>query len=938
MSDWLHSPQFDSYRNHVDRARQNGWNWDQVRTLSGMDAVEMDRWFETQIAVSFWPRLGNTPAERRNAWIAIVTAKEAAEADMLYATRPLVILGREETEPGIQVPEDEHTSWQLYRRYLLGNGWKPDSIDSIEASSLRILRRLRRKTKGMSPVRGMVVGHVQSGKTASMAGLTAMAADQGWNVVIVLSGTLENLRLQTMRRLVKDLSHPGNLHWTVVERPSKDSHVGNRAQDLHFGNSHRHLIVSLKNPTRLKNLLEWLKADPRSLDTMKVLIIDDEADQAGINTAPINAADRTTINKLIVALTKVAAQAVNYVAYTATPTANFLNESPGGEALYPEDFIVSLQQSNEHFGPLQIFGAPESDQQALGIVEDITLGDLVEVRAVHDDPSVGLPLSFEEAVMWFVCSAAALRVYGIAKPVSMLIHTSQLQTHHANAAAAVEKFLRNGSANIEGFIAACRVLWDRMRQKFSLEDFAERFSTYGRLHDIPQYPEFSALESHIVDLLGEISAIRLSEDGDLAYHRGIHVCIDNCANNGVNDENEIRRLFYPDPDSSTYPTFTTAFIVVGGSTLARGLTIENLVSTYFLRASVQADSLMQMGRWFGYRKGYELLPRIWMPVDTRRKFEFMTLAEEDLRDDLKRFMEAGASPAEFGPRVRVHPRASWLRPTAKNRMQAALGAEYDFSGLNRQTTVFHAGGGHADIARRNLERTNAFLSRLARLGRASVSRPAVVWDGVGFERIAEFLQSFEFHPRAQFFSEIELFLKWWSENAAKAGYTEWNVVVAGKHDERGAAPWPVPGGTIQKITRTRLKDSSDDNSVSIGVLRDPLDLLADVGTELESGTSVKSAAIDDRRKNEGLGSVPQLLIYLIDKSSVPTPTELAKEEEDRVRLPLGVTEDIIGISIWLPPAGEVSKSHVTHLTVRVPDDLAQVADDAEAEPNEGNAA
>lgn len=126
------------------------------------------------------------------------------------------------------------------------------------------------------------------------------------------------------------------------------------------------------------------------------------------------------------------------------------------------------------------------------------------------------------------------------------------------------------------------------------------------------------------------------------------------------------RLAYPDTGMKPYPSPAPAFIIVGGSTLSRGLTIEGLISTYFLRSSCQADSLMQMGRWFGYRRNYELIPRILMTQDTVNKFRFLAALENELREDLEKYMIAGANPSDYGPRVKNTPRSTWLSITGKN--------------------------------------------------------------------------------------------------------------------------------------------------------------------------------------------------------------------------------------------------------------------------------
>lgn len=936
MSESINDPKFDSYRAYIELARRNNRQWDFIEHLN-RTPEELDRWFLDQEETHFWHSLGATAEVRRAQWQAIVLAKKAAEEMSVAATRPLVIVGAEETEPNIQVPLTEQSAWQMYRTHLGSQGWKPTSIDGIENSALHILRRMRLNTAGRNAVKGLVVGHVQSGKTANMAGLISMAADYRWNLFIVLSGTLENLRIQTRDRLVRDLSHPGNLSWKVVEHPSPiTSTPGARAQDMQFhaGGRDRHLIVSLKNASRLEALIGWIRKHRAGMQQMRIVIIDDEADQGGINTASVSDEERSRINGLIVDLVRLPVQSVNYVAYTATPAANFLNEGPG-ESLYPEDFIVTLPQSDEHFGPVQIFGNPEADRPALGIVQDVSSEDLDILGALHKGEGSTMPASLGEAVLWFLCCVAAMRHRGFRKPVSMLVHTSATQKHHAAVEEALRAFLSDCADDLPSFVARCREVWEARTADLDPESFRERFPSYGRLGELEDYPSFDEFSSGLTLLVSTITAIQLDEEYERTYHEGLHVCVDNCANNGITDENEVRRLFYPDPVHSHVPDTATAFIVIGGGTLSRGLTIENLVSTFFLRASAQADSLMQMGRWFGYRKGYELLPRIWMPEATREKFEFMTVAEEDLRDDLQRFMYRGARPSEFGPRVRVHPRMSWLRPTAKGRMQSVVTADYDFSGVNRQTTLFHDGEGSGDIHRANLEWTEAFLaaSGTAVAGQAK----SLVWCGVDVARVTEFLRGFRFHNASQFFSEIEPFLEWLDSQAEEAGYGSWNVVAAGTDPEAGRS-WQLPGGAVGLVSRTRIVPERSDGAVSIGALRDPRDLLADAGpgTGAELNRHLNNADVERLRDERGVGGIPQLLVYLIDRDSTPRATPRVTAD-GRSRANLDAEADIVGLSLWLPGVSDRRNSYAVRLTVRIPPALLASDDDLPETGEEGGA-
>ncbi|AVO58606.1 Z1 domain-containing protein [Pseudomonas chlororaphis] len=931
MSNIITDPQYDLCRAYIDQCRHESLDWDTL-VHRGMTEEELDAWLVMQMKFNFWPSLGLTPADRLQRWGEIVAAKKAAEQWAIEATRPLVIVGVEESEPSIKVPVSARTAWQLYRKHLLDQDWKKETVDNIETSALKTLRHMR--LKSLSPVKGLIVGHVQSGKTASMAGLLAMAADHGWNLFIVLTGTLENLRVQTRDRLLGDLFRPGNLSWRSINHPGPDSPPGHQAQNMDFSRDSRdrHLIVCLKNPARLEKLIAWIREHEIGMGDMRIVVIDDEADQAGINTANVSTEERTKINGLIVELASLPVQSVNYIAYTATPAANFLNEGPG-EGLYPENFIVALKQSDEHFGPVQIFGNSDTGQQALGIVRTVSQDDLDRVKAVHDGDISELPESLEDSVLWFLCCVAAMRAGGFSRPISMLVHTSSRQAHHAGMEEAIKtllkRFDKQRGADPKGFMRQCRQFWERVTADLSVAEFTIRFPRYGRLENIKGCLSFDTIYPEFDALLAEVTAIQLDDEGALSYHRGVHICVDNCANNGISDENEVRRLFYPPQPEKGGPAFASAFIVIGGGTLSRGLTIENLVSTFFLRDSAQADSLMQMGRWFGYRKNYELLPRIWMPNETLEKFEFMAQVEEDLRDELERCERLGTKPSEFGPRVRVSPRISWLRPTAKNRMQCAKESMYDFSGVNRQTTLFHDGTGSAKIHCDNLELTRDFLR--ARGDGDSGRFGSQVWKGVKVSDVSEFLRGFIFHPASQFFSDISPFLKWLEEHAKTAGFDTWNVVVAGTED-KAEGGWGVSGINVGRVTRTRLNQERSDGAVSIGALRDPRDLLADLGPEvlgIPSGKPFTNTFIEDMRKKHGVGHAPQLLLYLVDKDSKPKlwPVKDVGNDDVLLRHPLAAQSDIVGISIWLPGASSgKQKSFVTHVTVKIPSTSTNDAD------------
>ena len=936
MADYSIDPAYDKCRAFIDGWRLKGRSWEDIAKLGrmGESLEKVSEWFLSQEEMDDWPSLGDSPEERFECWKKIVQHKKQAEQQSVAAARPLIVVGPEEAEPGMAVPQDRRSAWQVYRKHLIEQGWKEASVDNIERSAVRVLQHLRQTTADRKAVKGLVVGHVQSGKTANMAGLISMAADYRWNLFVVLTGTLENLRVQTSKRLVGDLfQHDGNVSWKAIEHPSVNSPYGARAQDMQFdaGRRDRHLVVCLKNPARLRHLIAWINEHPVGMSQMRLVVIDDEADQAGINSNDVSKAERTVINELILELISLPLQCVNYVAFTATPAANFLNEGPG-DTLYPTDFIAALPQADEHFGPVQIFGYAENEKEPLGIVREISKEELKQIDSLHKGENLTLPSALEESLIWYLCCVAVMRLSGAAKPVSMLIHTSARQLHHEYMSEAVQRALKMWSTYGDDHLnATFRPVWDRVSSGLDVAQFSERFPDYGRLSELRDLPTFDSFSKEIRTLLTTITAIQLDEDSRRKYHHGIHVCVDNGANNGVTDENEVRRLFYP--DEALGLSFCTAFIVIGGATLSRGLTIENLVSTFFLRGAAQADSLMQMGRWFGYRKGYELLPRIWMSDDTREKYEFMTVAEEELRDDLQRFMHGGAKPEDFGPRVRVHARLAWIRPTGANRMQRAVAATLDFSGINRQTTVFPDGDHAATELNANLQSTEAFLSSAGSdLERSELKGAnSLVWRNVDVDRVADYLSSLTFHPGNQFFSDMKAFIKWLGEHAENAGYTNWNVVVAGSTPTPQNS-WEIGGKAVGRIKRSRFADKRSDDGVSIGALRDPRDLLADArGLEVNdlSKASFSNPLVADLRDKGGVGAVPQLLIYLIDKESEYTQPTKVSTAPRRERVSLNAKAHIVGISLYLPGSQGKQKNYVTHVTVNIPETFTTSDDSLE---------
>lgn len=917
----VNNVKFDKIRDWIDDSRENDVEWDAIYFANSGSEQGLIEFLKIQQTINYWPYID------LETWYEIVENKKSVEEEAkqaVEASKGTSIVSKD-TDNRAQIPSSPRSAWQLYKSNLINKGFNEVGIKLIEDSAHSILRRLSSDTQKQEPVKGLVVGNVQSGKTANMAGLIAMAADHGFNMFIVLSGLVENLRKQTQERLISDLNSPGNISWRAISNVKKNSAPGESLSDLHPETKQQAMLyVCLKNKRRLESLLDWLQKDTNKYSNLKMLIIDDEADQGSINTGDIEQAaldseERKAINKLIVNLVNGQSkkgeiqykkpQAINYISYTATPYANFLNEY-AEESLYPRDFIMTLSTPMEYFGPKEIFGVEGDDNyQGIDIVRDIDEEDIKRTSELQESINDEIPEALKESIAWFLCSVSSLRLQGYKKPLTLMVHTSQKQHHHENIARAIKSWLEN--ENSDELLKTCRRVWNRETSKFNKEIMRDTLPSYqGDYEAMYDFKSFNAIEAAILKLIDEVTHIPLGDDGDLTYHEHIHLCVDNCSNNGISGDGMHVRLAYPNDDNK--PDFATAFIVVGGTTLSRGLTIEGLISTYFGRETKQADTLMQMGRWFGYRKGYEVYPRIWMPPKNREKFEFLATLEYELRETLEQYSQGMADPSQYGPRVKNTPSVTFMRVTAKNRSQAAEEVDIDFTGSRIQTILFDD---DKDIQHKNIEKTENLIRNL---GEGESPKNKIIWRNVDFNLISEYLKNMQFNPSVRLFNEkqIDPFIEWIKSKSEEHKLNNWNIVLSGnepnynKPDTVWEVPENKPVGKVNRSAKSREKDT-----VNIGVLRDPADLYADVKLEeLSEETREKmmkgtlmSKDVDLVRYEAGMQDTPLLIIYRINKKS--TSKKKSNGENPGGRQDLNTAEDLIGLCINIPGVGSRGDSY-----------------------------
>mgnify|MGYP002766801771 FL=1 len=830
------------------------------------------------------------------------------------------------------IPSGYSSTWERYKNFL-GNRMSPDSIANLQKSCLWILNHLSTDTRISGEVKGLVTGSVQSGKTANMEGLISMAADYDWNFFIILSGTIDNLRKQTRDRFKGDLCNSEGVLWRVLDFTAEDKKF--TADELKLNSlsgsknfSNRYLTVCLKNRKRLETLIDWLYSDPTRTNKLRIVVIDDEADQASINTAditPDEEQERCAVNQMIVNLVngkksdgstpEVKFQSMNYIAYTATPYANVLNEAPG-ESLYPKDFICTLPEAHEYFGAKVIFGNDEEGALGFPIIRNIPGTEEGELKKLHKGESFRLPNSFQKSLAWFLCASAVQRIRGYKKPLSMLIHTAAVQNYHFAVYERVQYWLNHD----ENILALCRQVYEEEIYSVTLDDLLSANPEYGFANQVAtSYPSFDEIEGEIRELLNDVRNIELGDDKSLEYGNGVHLCVDNCRANKEAEEGTYLRIVYPNDEQLDKLTKAPVFIVIGGNTLSRGLTIEGLVCTYFARTSNLADTLMQMARWFGYRKGYELLQRIWMTTAVVERFEALTKVDMDLKREVERFMKQGISPEKFGPRIRNIPEIAKFRITSKRKSQSAEYDDFDFCGDSYETTDFENGL----MLQNNIKVAEDFIEKIDK--NTSIRRSSVVgawvWDNIPYKQIKEmFLGKYVVSKYSSLCNNLPYFGKWMDEMNKDGKLINWNVaVVDGGNKE---CLWKVSekyqAGLVER-SRKRDKKERDPNWIDIGSLRSGLDALCDVDevnlTEeqrihFESVCKTRKDIISERC-NFGLEDKSLLLIYRIKKDGgVP------QKRSEHLREKMDAQRDIIGISIIV--SGEsIGESHAKTLRIRM---------------------
>lgn len=613
----------------------------------------------------------------------------------------------------------ENFYWNRYEKYIRTK-LPPDVVSTIDKDTDLVMNNIGDPSLGDFDIKGMVVGHVQSGKTGNYAGLVCKAADAGYKFIVVIAGGTNNLRNQTQHRLNEAFvgldrgqqvgAGIGNspqekmpICLTTTERDFNKTDADRNSQGLNFQIiTVPVLIVIKKNTSALKNVITWLGNQYRNrIPDHSMLIIDDESDYASINT---NDADRdpTQINRRIRELITMFNKG-SYVAYTATPYANiFIDHEATSEALgddlFPKDFIYAIDAPSNYFGARRIF--IDTDDRHLIPIPEADL-EFLPLRHKKDTLIARLPESMYEAVRLFIINVAIRSIRGQGgSHNSMLIHASRFTLMHEQLTRLVEDYLK----------------------QLQLD-----FTSFGMLKN-PE--EQSSVIAETLNTFRAIVQPANENEGWPFVAKSIAETIPSVIVREVHQRSRIRLEYRSD--------IVTNAIAVGGASLSRGYTLEGLSVSYFMRNTVFYDTLMQMGRWFGYRPGYEDLCRVYMPEQTIDHFRTIIEATEDLIDSLKAMAENNRTPNDFGLAVRQHPDSA-LQITARNKQRNVREFYFDMKldGHLKETAYLPS---DKNQRASNLEAINHLIEKLG--SETEKVGNTYLWRNQSKDLVSQFLNSY----------------------------------------------------------------------------------------------------------------------------------------------------------------------------------------------------
>lgn len=773
-----------------------------------------------------------------------------------------------------------------YERFLIREGWSQGMVRSLSDVSEKLLGHLQDpKTDGDWDRRGLVIGNVQSGKTANYLSLITRAADAGYKFIIVIAGIHNNLRTQTQQRveegfigrsrsihnrtfnnvgvgLFPDYRHPVSI--TNVNSDFSKSVADQSGWSINDIDKKPVVLVIKKNASILNSLLDWLihmNAKDGKITDVPFLLIDDESDNASINTNKPEF-DPTRINALLRRILGLFTKSC-YVGYTATPFANiFIDPDSYGSdevrrELFPKDFIHCLDAPSSYFGPDRVFLEDESSDKILKIIDDCE--DFLPISHKSSVVVSSLPPSLYKAVNQFIVARAIRNIRGQkTKHCSMMVNVSRF--------VAVQRMVRN---EISLYL---KKLNDAVKANYALPESASSGNAIIQSLKAAFEQEYAEAGVSWDRVKSELYAVT----------DGIRLLLINSSS----DE----RLDYSQAEKDGVGL---TVITVGGLSLSRGLTLEGLCVSYMYRNTKMYDTLLQMGRWFGYRTGYDDLCAVYLPQASIDWYTHIAGASDELRQQVKRMSRDGLSPTRFGLYVKDHPDS--LLVTARNKMHSAtkITVSQNLSGKLIETSVLSA---DCDVNEKNRKLVlsaldSGFGGTLEELTKGWIVRDVKAEDICDFIRSFQTPESFDVNKRVTIkylemiseeypFADVVFISIDRGEKEFPLGYQERSVSL-------------TPANTVQ-TSKGRVAGKGDE---SLGLSDEQKEQARE--NALESGKKIADYHYRDVRNK------PLLMIHILKPKNDKLETEqIGLMPAFGIRFPDGnydksVDIDVMANSVWM---------------------------------------
>lgn len=817
--------------------------------------------------------------------------------------------------PWYMAAKAENTSkfWDRYRLYLLKEKhWNGDTINELDKTTDEIMDLLGNPDQADGFMRrGLCIGDVQSGKTSTYIGLINKAADAHYRVIILLTGTIEKLRRQTQQRIDEGFIGLDSYAFTLekgrvqvgvgaIDATTSGWAVTSTSSDFNAATAKKVvgqlsnisapvIFVLKKNKSVLEKLEHWLRFYNINPVTKKIdlpmLLIDDEADNASVNT---KADDVTAINKGIRKLLALFDRA-NYVGFTATPYANVFIDPDSEEEmlkhdLFPRDFIYALEAPDSYIGARSIFGEDARYGYMLESNDDCEYA--LPIAHKKEDALQFIPESLKEALAAFFIANAVRDLRGDKKSHrTMMINISRFIAVQNQITKVVDSCVRDWKREIRNYY----LTGEEALQYDSFSFIKKVYDKYFK--QFASDPNFAKLKHFTWEQIQEV----------------LYPAISRIEVRTINGGNAPKNLDYERYEKAP-DDIGLRLIAIGGLSLSRGLTLEGLCTSYFYRNSSMYDTLMQMGRWFGYRNNYQDLCKIWMPELSMAWYSYISTATDELRAEVKRMQNEDMTPTDFGLAVRSD--IQGLLVTARNKMRSAKDYEtvVNFSGEVVETKYVHS---TVDILRRNYEVTSTFLLDLqntypVRQGTSelAVKHPQIL--GVKKEAVMDFLRGFAAHTMntATGF-DIQNLLDMFSEDETGI-FDTWDILIAGGTTKNNPVI-PFAGLNVHPVVRS-FAYRKDTKSLQMSGKNSRLGskdlakggLLQTQVEEMEAGHDGSGKSFSENFYfKSGFKRNPLLVIYPV-KLAPPRDNEDAEQKKAKQDIVDAVDFPVVGLSIGVP--------------------------------------